>query len=61
MPGTKGHELEGMRRFAEWRAAPVGHLWRTTEDICAPGKADWERALKIASAEVTDDVGGTSR
>jgi len=97
MPGTKGHEDEDMRRFAEWRAdyikidwcntegmdivktyarlrdaqhaagrpivhslcswgdgepwkwaAPVGHLWRTTEDICGPGRADWEHAIKIA-------------
>jgi alpha-galactosidase len=32
-----------------WKwAAPVGHLWRTTADICGPGKADWARALKIA-------------
>jgi len=97
MPGTKGHEVEDMRQFAEWRAdyikidwcntegmdiikayttlhdaqhaagrpvvhslcswgegspwewaAQVGHLWRTTGDICAPGKADWENAMKIA-------------
>lgn len=99
MPGTKGHEVEDMRQFAEWRAdyikidwcntegmdivkaytrlhdaqhaagrpivhslcswgegspwkwaAPVGHLWRTTGDICAPGKADWENAMRIAFA-----------
>jgi hypothetical protein len=99
MPGTKGHELEDMRRFAEWRAdyvkidwcntegqdivktyttlhdaqhaagrpiihslcswgdgepwkwaAPVGHLWRTTTDICGPGQADWGLAMKIAAA-----------
>jgi alpha-galactosidase len=97
MPGTKGHEFEDMRRFAEWRAdyikidwcntqgqdimktyttlhnaqraagrpivhslcswgegepwkwaARVGNLWRTTEDICGPGLADWEHAIKIA-------------
>ena len=97
MPGTKHHEFEDIRRFAEWRtdyvkidwcntegqdiiqtyttlhdaqhaagrplvhslcswgvgnpwewAAPVGHLWRTTEDICGPGQADWEHAVKIA-------------
>jgi len=97
MPGTKGHEFEDMRRFADWRAdyikidwcntegqdivaaytklhdaqraagrpvvhslcswgdgepwkwaAPVGHLWRTTSDICEPGKADWEHAVKLA-------------
>jgi alpha-galactosidase len=99
MPGTKGHEFEDMRAFAEWRAdyikidwcntegqdivatygllgeaqraagrsvvhslcswgdgypwrwAPaVGHMWRTTADICAPGKADWERAMRMALA-----------
>jgi len=92
MPGTKGHEFEDMRAFADWRAdylkidwcntegqdiiktyaildeaqraagrpmihslcswgegypwrwaASVGHLWRTTADICAPGQADWAR------------------
>lgn len=96
MPGTKDHEFEDMRQFAEWRcdylkvdwcntegqdivetfrllseaqktagrpivhslctwgvgspwlwAASVGHLWRTTGDICEPGKADWETAMKI--------------
>jgi len=99
MPGTKDHELEDMRRFAEWRAdyikidwcntegqdivktytklhdaqhaagrpvvhslcswgegspwiwgAPVGHMWRTTGDICGPGKADWTNAMKIVAA-----------
>jgi alpha-galactosidase len=99
MPGTKGHEFEDMREFAEWRAdyikidwcnsegqdivkaystlsdaqlatgrpivhslcswgegypwrwaAAVGHLWRTTADICAPGQADWNRALRVAFA-----------
>ena len=97
MPGTKGHELADMRKFAQWRcdylkidwcntsgmdvakaytklrkaqraagrpimhslctwgkgkpwhwAAAVGHLWRTTGDICAPGRANWEKAAKIA-------------
>ena len=34
-----------------WRwAAGVGHLWRTTTDICAPGQADWARAIRIAWA-----------
>jgi alpha-galactosidase len=96
MPGTKGHEFEDMRQFAEWRAdyikidwcntegmdivkayaklhdgqhaagrpmvhslcswgegkpwlwaAAVGHMWRTTGDICGPGQADWPRAMKI--------------
>jgi alpha-galactosidase len=99
LPGTKGHEFEDMRQFAEWRAdyvkidwcntegqdiiktyttlhdaqhaagrpivhslcswgegdpwrwaAAVGHLWRTTADICAPGQADWAWAMKIALA-----------
>ena len=99
MPGTKDHEFEDMRQFAEWRAdyikidwcntegqdivktyttlhdaqlaagrpvvhslcswgegypwrwaGAVGHLWRTTADICAPGQADWTRALRMAFA-----------
>lgn len=99
MPGTKGHEIEDMRAFADWRAdyikidwcnsqgqdivqaysdlskaqraagrpvvhslcswgegypwvwaGAIGHMWRTTADICAPGKADWSRALRIAFA-----------
>jgi len=99
MPGTKGHEFEDMRQFADWRcdyvkidwcntegqdvvkaytllheaqraagrpivhslcswgegspwkwAAAVGHLWRTTEDICEPGRADWETAMRIVFA-----------
>src|SRR5512141_490279 len=99
MPGTKGHETEDMRAFADWRAdyikidwcnsegqdivraysdlgkaqraagrpvvhslcswgdgypwlwaGAIGHMWRTTADICAPGKADWARALRIAFA-----------
>ena len=33
----------------EWAAA-VGHLWRTTIDICGPGQADWARAMKVAAA-----------
>jgi alpha-galactosidase len=33
----------------KWAAA-VGHLWRTTGDICGPGKADWGRAMKVAAA-----------
>jgi alpha-galactosidase len=99
MPGTKGHEIEDMRAFAEWRADyikidwcntagqdivatyglladaqraagrpvvhslcswgdgypwqwawAIGHMWRTTSDICAPGQADWARAVRIAFA-----------
>ncbi len=30
-------------------AASVGHLWRTNTDICAPGKVNWELAMKIAA------------
>jgi alpha-galactosidase len=34
-----------------WKwAAAVGNLWRTTGDICEPGKADWGNAMKIAAA-----------
>jgi alpha-galactosidase len=99
MPGTKGHEFEDMRAFADWRAdyikidwcnsegqdivqtyadlgkaqraagrpvvhslcswgdgypwvwaGAIGHMWRTTSDICAPGQADWPRAMRIAFA-----------
>jgi alpha-galactosidase len=99
MPGTKGHEVEDMRAFAEWRAdyikidwcntegqdivqtyaglgraqraagrpvvhslcswgdgypwewaGAIGHMWRTTSDICAPGEPNWARALRIAFA-----------
>jgi len=99
MPGTKGHEFEDMKAFAEWRAdyvkidwcntegqnpkqaytrlrdaqlaagrpivfslcswgqgepwkwaAAVGHLWRTTADICGPGKASWSMAMQNAAA-----------
>ena len=34
-----------------WKwAAAVGNLWRTTGDICAPAKADWDMAMKNAAA-----------
>ena len=33
----------------QWAGA-IGHMWRTTADICAPGKADWARAMRIAFA-----------
>jgi alpha-galactosidase len=34
-----------------WKwAATVGNLWRTTGDICSPGKADWGNAMKVAAA-----------
>jgi alpha-galactosidase len=43
------HSLCSWGEGSPWKwAASVGHLWRTTADICAPGKADWERAMKIA-------------
>ena len=99
MPGTKGHEFEDMKAFADWRAdyikidwcnsdgqdivasysllakaqraaarpvvhslcswgdgypwqwaGSIGHMWRTTSDICGPGQADWARAMRIALA-----------
>lgn len=99
MPGTRGHEMEDMQQFAEWRcdylkvdwcntkgqdivqtytlldeaqraagrpivhslcswgvgepwkwAAAVAHLWRTTGDICEPGRADRNSALEIVFA-----------
>jgi alpha-galactosidase len=33
----------------QWAGA-IGHMWRTTSDICAPGQADWGRAVRIAFA-----------
>ncbi len=34
-----------------WKwAASVGHLWRTTGDICSPGKADWGAAMRNTAA-----------
>jgi alpha-galactosidase len=34
-----------------WKwAASVGHLWRTTGDIAAPGKADWSNAMRNTTA-----------
>jgi alpha-galactosidase len=34
-----------------WKwAASVGNLWRTTGDICEPGKADWDDAMKVVAA-----------
>ncbi len=33
----------------QWAGA-IGHMWRTTTDICGPGRADWEMAVKIAFA-----------
>ncbi len=37
-------------------------MWRTTSDICAPGQADWARALRIAFAnEKLADFAGPGR
>jgi len=34
-----------------WKwAGAVGHMWRTTEDICGPGRADWDMAIRVAFA-----------
>jgi alpha-galactosidase len=34
-----------------WKwGASVGHLWRTTSDIAAPGKANWTNAMRNAEA-----------
>ena len=34
-----------------WKwAASVGHLWRTTGDIAAPGKANWNTAMRNTAA-----------
>jgi len=45
------HSLCSWGEGYPWRwAAAVGHLWRTTADICAPGQADWTRAMHMAFA-----------
>jgi hypothetical protein len=45
------HSLCSWGEGYPWRwAAEVGHLWRTTADICAPGQADWSRAMRMAFA-----------
>jgi alpha-galactosidase len=45
------HSLCSWGEGEPWKWGPsVGHLWRTTGDICAPGKADWERAMEVAAA-----------
>jgi alpha-galactosidase len=34
-----------------WKwAGAIGHMWRTTNDICGPGRADWGMAVRIAFA-----------
>ncbi|MCX6561207.1 MAG: glycoside hydrolase family 27 protein [Candidatus Aminicenantes bacterium] len=45
----------------QWAGA-IGHMWRTTSDICAPAAADWARALRIAFAnEKLADYAGPGR
>lgn len=45
------HSLCSWGEGYPWRwAAEAGHMWRTTADICAPGRADWARAVRIAFA-----------
>jgi alpha-galactosidase len=45
------HSLCSWGEGSPWTwAAAVGHMWRTTADICAPGKADWARAMRMAFA-----------
>jgi alpha-galactosidase len=45
------HSLCSWGEGYPWRwADAVGHLWRTTADICAPGKAGWSRAMRMAFA-----------
>jgi alpha-galactosidase len=45
------HSLCSWGVGSPWKwAAAVGHLWRTTPDICAPGLADWDKAMKTAWA-----------
>ena len=45
------HSLCSWGEGYPWRwAGKVGHLWRTTADICAPGQADWPRAMRVAFA-----------
>ncbi len=45
------HSLCSWGEGYPWRwASAVGHLWRTTADICAPGQADWARAMRMAFA-----------
>jgi alpha-galactosidase len=45
------HSLCSWGEGYPWRwAGAVGHLWRTTADICVPGQADWARAMRMAFA-----------
>lgn len=45
------HSLCSWGEGYPWRwAGAIGHMWRTTSDICGPGNADWARAVRIAMA-----------
>jgi len=45
------HSLCSWGKGEPWKwAAAIGHMWRTTGDICAPGRASWRKALGIAMA-----------
>jgi len=45
------HSLCSWGHGYPWRwAGAIGHMWRTTSDICAPGRAEWDRAIRIAFA-----------
>jgi len=45
------HSLCSWGEGAPWQwAGRVGHLWRTTADICAPGQPDWAWGLRMAFA-----------
>ena len=45
------HSLCSWGEGYPWKwAGAIGHMWRTTTDVCAPGQADWARAVRIAFA-----------
>ncbi|MDD8027862.1 MAG: glycoside hydrolase family 27 protein, partial [Acidobacteriota bacterium] len=45
------HSLCSWGEGYPWRwAGAIGHMWRTTADICGPGQADWARAVRIVMA-----------
>jgi alpha-galactosidase len=57
------HSLCSWGEGYPWRwAGAIGHMWRTTSDICGPGRADWGRAVRIAMAnERLADYAGPGR
>jgi alpha-galactosidase len=57
------HSLCSWGEGYPWRwAGEIGHMWRTTSDICGPGNADWARAVRIALAnERLADFAGPGR